>query len=237
MMKKTSLILLGLASAVSFSASAHYAFTASKYNIEVGQSTTLNWQNYAPNKFPNPTFNLYVTKPNGEDRFAFIKGYKQRSLTRSINMSGEHLFELEICDSRGSNCFLSHYARVRIKVDHGCKRASDITRSWYECDGRKVTQYAYTNWQGAADSISNFQIINNRITWKFADRSDNTAAYFTACKNSGNYRQVTQLENYGVGFESRISNFIARNGYATWKYWDEFRNQTTSHRESLATCY
>ncbi|KZN38508.1 hypothetical protein N480_12710 [Pseudoalteromonas luteoviolacea S2607] len=237
-MKKTCTILLGLISAASFSASAHYAFTASKYNIEVGESTTLDWQNYATGKFPDPTFNLYVTKPNGEDRFAFRRGYKQRSFTRLINMSGEHLFELEICDSNGQNCYLSPYAKVRIKVDHGCQKKSSHDRGWYECNGRQVTQYTYTNWTGAADSISEFQVIDNRLTWKFSDRSESTSAYFTACKNNGSYSQITQLENYGIGFQTRVSNFIAKkSGYATWTFWNEFRNETTSHNEYLGVCY
>ncbi|RJE77534.1 hypothetical protein BGP78_00580 [Pseudoalteromonas sp. MSK9-3] len=206
---KKSTLALGMAAVFSaFSASA--SLTASQTNMKIGEITVLDWTQLTPNNYPNPTFNLWVTKPNGEPRLAFRKGYTERRFARPIDMSGSHFYEVEICDSNGNNCMLPSNASIVINVDSGC----DFFNGGYSCDNYQVTQSA-----SSGQYVSEFQVIKDRATWKFTDNNTQSAAYYTACKDGSNLSQITQRENTSSGYISRIIDFVSkRSGYVTWTH-------------------
>ena len=212
-MRKSALALCFASSVSAFSASA--SITATPSYMHIGDITVLDWSQLKPANYPNPTFNLFVTKPNGEPRFAFRRGYKEVRFARKISMSGSHLYEVEICDSKGNNCMRPTNAQVVVRVDHGC----DYIDSGYSCNGNRVTQRAENG-----QFVSDFQVILNRATWKFTDRNNQTEAYYTACTNGSNFSRITQFQNLSyMGPVSKILNFVsARSGYAKWTHVSDY---------------
>ncbi|MDO6428919.1 hypothetical protein Q4489_18120 [Thalassotalea sp. 1_MG-2023] len=213
-------------------------FTASKTRLNMGEDTLLSWSNYYPNLYNNPTYNLYVYKPNGAIKYKFGSGLTDTSfLRKNIRMSGKHTFEVEVCDSLGENCVTNYNGRVSVYVDHGCYKDEIWSGIVYKCDGQIVSQSTGGVSHYGVDKFSEFIAVKDRVFWYFWDASMLRGAYYTNCRSGGSLSMVTAFVG-GLGISDRIDNFLPKTDgeNAEWDHWHKVGSYFTHHSSYLGQC-
>ncbi len=86
---------------------------------------------------------------------------------------------------------------------------------WYECDGVKVTQTARQFW---SDGIYDFQIVGDRVVWRYRDGQLEDYAYHSNRLAGGSITQITQTVD--EFWNDRIDNVQIDGDRVFWRYRD-----------------
>ncbi|MCG7561480.1 MULTISPECIES: hypothetical protein [Pseudoalteromonas] len=212
--------------------------TATPSQVDLNDTVTIDWSNYyLSSKYPNPTYNLYVTKPTGEPKRAYRRGLTTTRDIRGPNtVSGRQTIEIEVCDQNGQNCITNSDGRVSFTVKHGCILSSAGLGYYYYCDGNQITQGIVNN-AIAKSKITDFISVKNRLYWKYklTNGSGTQYAWYTNCRSGGALERVTELiENS----DDRIDSFFARHndGKAEWYFYDSSFNMSFPREAYHSDC-
>ena len=239
MFNKTRLLFLAVTLPIISSNASAFVEAIPSNKINLNESVTIDWYQYAQ-KFPNQTYNLYVTKPNGEPEHKYRSGLTETSDVRGPNtISGTQKIVVEACDQYGQNCFKDSKGRVSVTVDHQCELTySSFGQVWsYDCDGLRVTQAAASRY-----ATSDFISIKDRLYW--LHRSSDTMisggyAWYTSCRSGGEIERVTQYVSTLSGRDNgRISDFVPSHASdsAKWTYYSTAMGTSSQHTASFSKC-
>ncbi|KZN67701.1 hypothetical protein [Pseudoalteromonas luteoviolacea] len=128
-----------------------------------------------------------------------------------------------------------------------CTLKQSGDNSWYECDGKKITQTATRNRQ-SSDNLLEFQLLGSTAVWKYV-QADNPSwagsattsdtAYYSYCLLDDSLNRITQLARHSFfGRKETIKNFRLNGNNASWRYVETIGSRTvgSDHNATIPDC-